>query len=168
MIRIMRKCLVFLRMRSLTSVRMPRKESSVSATWTKVALVSLGMLILASPAGYAQEAEPAAAPEEAETKIPGTGSDTFIQVQVHKILLTFVDFHKHEPLRAAKEQMRSIPGVTDFIPHTATKGLITYDVRYSGTPRLLMKALKDTIGVKYELGLKEIAKKEWEITVRKL
>ncbi len=110
---------------------------------------------------------PEAAAEEAE-KIPGTGSDSFIQVQLHTILFTLVDFHQYESVRAVQEQMRSIPGVTDFIPHMATQGLLTYDLRYSGHPKLLLKALRDTMGQKYELGLKEMGSKQWEITVRKL
>jgi hypothetical protein len=121
--------------------------------------------------GFAQESEDASSDvaeetEEEKPKIPGQGSDTFIQIQPEKIHMTFVDFYEHEPLKAVQDRMYSIPGVTDFIPYLATKGLITYDVRYSGHAKLLFKALRDTIGRDYELGMKEIDTKQWEITIR--
>ncbi len=125
----------------------------------------LSLLLLLTPlALQAQEdgatADPAPAPE-AETH-------RFIQVQPDTIHFTFIEFHHFEAIRDIKEQMYAIPGVTDFIPYLATKGLITYDLRYSGHAKLLMKALQDTMAERYELGMKEIGEKAWEITLRKL
>lgn len=107
-------------------------------------------------------------PIQEQKKIPGQGSDTFIQVQPEKIYMTLVDFLDRESIKAVQDQTYSIPGVTDFIPHMMTKGLITYDVHYSGHAKLLFKALRDTIGSDYEISMRETGEKQWEITIKKL
>ena len=45
--------------------------------------------------------------------------------------------------------------------------MITYQLHYSGTTELLMKALQEVFGAQYELGLKQMGEKSWEITMRR-
>jgi hypothetical protein len=101
-------------------------------------------------------------------KTPGQGSDSFIQVQLQTIHISFIDIRHYETIKQVQEQMYSIPGVTNFIPYRETKGLLTYDLRYSGGAKLLQKALQDTLTERFEVGVKESMGNFWEFTIRKL
>ena len=99
-----------------------------------------------------------------EEPLPESG---YRLVQPDDILFTFIEFRNYDQLHQLQEQMLSIPGLTNFIPNLETPGLITYQLHYSGTTELLMKALQEVFGAQYELGLKQMGEKSWEITMRR-
>lgn len=116
----------------------------------------------------AQEAEVTDEATEAETppetSLPESG---YRLVQPDDILFTFIEFRHYDQLHQLQEQMLSIPGLTNFIPQLEAPGLLTYQLHYSGTTDLLMKALQEVFGGQYELGLKQMGEKSWEITMRR-
>lgn len=105
--------------------------------------------------------------EENQVAGPGEGHSGVKQVQPELIRFTMIEFREYETIKKIHEQMYSIPGVTDFVPYLETPGLLTYDLRYSGPATLLVKALQDVFGMQYEIAIKEIGEKSWEITMRR-
>lgn len=112
----------------------------------------------------AQETEEASTVETDDAPADFSG---FKLIQPESIHLTLVEFWYHNDIRQLQEQILSIPGVSDFVPYVETPGLITYDLRYSGDAKLLFKAMEDTLGQTYEIAMKEIGEKSWEITLRR-
>lgn len=140
-----------------------RRAIRIGMTLTTLCLLFSAVSLRAQEEPQTDDTESAIEAPQEDT-LPESG---YRLVQPDDILFTFIEFRNYDQLHQLQEQMLSIPGLTNFIPNLETPGLLTYQLHYSGTTELLMKALQEVFGAQYELGLKQMGEKSWEITMRR-
>jgi hypothetical protein len=125
----------------------------------------LCLLVLSMPHSRAEEGMEAA--DHAETEAEQGVEPPFKQVQLETYRLTLLDFLYFKDVHQIEEMMFSIPGMKQLTPFQESAGLISYEMGYSGSSELLIKALVEVFPEeRFELTMREIGEKAWEISLK--